>query len=486
METERRRREKKKKTNVGKLLLLLVILIAVVLGIFFACNAAFSEKPLPIVYEKNGVLMVKNDREDQPFTVSENYAGGKTALIQDGDGLLFTDMTGALCFSNIKTAKSAKETTVLSDNVYNFFVADDAHIYYIKNDILFENNLKGEKEIATGAQEIVVSEDGRFVFFNTATDLFGIDTENGSAPVRIAENVTVYNLLHTAIDWTIDSENLYYISGGRFAHLNEDLSETLLCENAAIGFVLGDAVYAVTETQIDEDKFKTALVKYDGENVEQIASDLIGTEAVSQLYTQKTYMLFTKQSEENDAAESYYTLDAKGNFRYLCENENYKSLFTDNDGKKAYIHTADGDLVEYKLSGKAELKEKSAKLIISGVQNAYAVDDHIGVSSDLMFGIYHNGKYEPVYDDGEPHYQKLLVANGKAYICDQSGAAPFYICKGGKLNEIDTGVITYALISDTRVAYLKNNDTNGETWDLYKIDKNKQPVLVDTNITALH
>lgn len=485
MATERRNRKEKKKANTGKLILLLVIAIAVILGIFFACNAVRSEKPLPIVYEKNGVLMVKCDREDQPFTVSENYAGGKTALVKDGEGLLFTDTSGALCYTSIKNAKSAQKTTVLSDSVYNFFVARDAHVYYIKNDILYENNLKGEKEIATGVLEIVVTDDGRYVFFNTSTDLFGLDVENG-APVRIAENVSVYDLLHTAIDWKLDSENLYYISGGKFAHLNENLTETVLCENAAIGFVLGDSVFAVTETQIDEDKFKTALVQYDDDTPTQIAGDLIGTEAVSQIYANKNYMLFTKQSEQNDEAESYYTLDAKGNFRYLCENENYTNIFTDDAGKKVYIHTADGDLLEYKLSSKAELKLKSEKLIVNGVQNAYAVEDHIGITSDLLFGIYHNNKYEPVYDDGKPHYPKLLVENGKAYICDQSGEAPFYICKGGKLNEVDTGVVTYALITDTRVAYLKNNDSNGENWDLYKIDKNKQPVLVDTNITALH
>ncbi len=486
MENERRRRQKNQKLNTGKLILILVLVVAVLCGIFFAINAMFSETPLPIVYEKNGVLMVKNDREAQPFTVSENYAGGKTALVKDGNGLLFSDMTGALCYSNIKSAKTAKQTTVLSDNVYNFFVADDEHIYYIKNEILYESNLKSEKEIATGAQEIVVTEDGRFVFFNTATDLFGIDTKNNGVPVRIAENISVYNLLHTEIDWKLDSENLYYIAGGKFAHLNEDLTETVLCENAAIGFILGDAVYAVTETQIDEDKFKNALVKYDGEDAMQIASDLLGTEAVSQIYANKAFMLFTKQSEENAASESYYTLDAKGNFRYLCENENYTNIFTDAEGKKAYIHTAAGDLVEYKLSTKATLKEKSKKQIVSGVQNAYAVKDHIGVSSDLLFGIYHNGKYEAVYDDGNPHYPRLLVENGKAYICDQSGAAPFYICKNGKLNEVDTDVVTYTLISDTRVAYLKNNDSNGENWDLYKIDNNKQPVLIDTNITMLH
>ncbi len=477
-------RAKKKTNKTGRLVLLLLIAALVILGIFFACNAT-KGKSVPIVYEKDGMLYVKPVGKAEPFTVSEKYAGGQTMLFNDGKSLLFTDAAGALCHTSIKNAKSAAKTAVLSDNVFRFFVAGK-HIYYIKDEVLYENNLKGEKQLATGVQELVVTQDERFVFFNTATDLFGMDTEAGSAPRRIAEGVSVYDLLHTALDWKLDSEHLYYISGGRFAHLNEDLTETVLCENAAIGFVLDGAVYAVTETQIDEDAFKLSLLRFDGDEPTQIATDLLGTEAVSQVYNDKTTMLFTKPSETKAEGESYYTLDTKGKFRYLCENENYTNLFASADGKRVYMQTENGELFEYKLTGKGLLNEKSKKQIASGVQNAYAVKDHLGVSADLQFGIYHNNKYEPIYDDGMPHYPKLLVEDGKAYVCDQSGTAPFYICKGGKLREVDTGVTSYALLADTCIAYLKANETNADTWDLYKIDNNKKPVLVDTAITALH
>ena len=79
-----------------------------------------------------------------------------------------------------------------------------------------------------------------------------------------------------------------------------------------------------------------------------------------------------------------------------------------------------------------------------------------------------------------------MVEDGKAYICDQSGMAPFYICKGGKLHKADTDVTTYSLVSESRVAYLKSNASGGLTWDLYKIDNSKEPVLIDKDITALH
>ncbi len=478
-------RAKKKSNKNGKLFLLLLIAVLVILGIFFACTAASKNKSVPIVYEKDGMLYVKSVGKAEPFIVSEQYAGGQTTLYNDGKNLLFTDAAGALCYSNIKNARAAEKTTVLSDNVFRFFVANK-HIYYIKDEVLYENNLKGEKQIATGVQELVVTQDERFVFFNTATDLYGIDTKTDGAPRRIAEGVSVYDLLHTAIDWTLDSAHLYYIKGGRFAHLNENLEETVLCENAAIGFVLHDAVYAVTETQIDEDAYKLALLRFDNDNPTQIATDLLGSEAVSEIYKGKNTMFFTKQSESNPDNESYYTLDTKGKFRYLCENDNYTNLFASANGKRVYVLTETGDLFEYKLTGKGLLNEKSKKLIASGVQNAYAVKDHLGISSALQFGIYHNNRYESIYDDGQPHYPKLLVENGKAYVCDQSGTAPFYICKGGKLHKADTGVTNYALLSDTCIAYLKTNKTNAETWDLYKIDNNKKPVLVDTAITALH
>ncbi len=483
--TEGRTRRRKKKNKLGKVVLLAVLVLVLLIGGIFGCRAIFKEKPLPVVYAKQGTLYAASPKSD-PIAVSENFGGSTAEVIENGKGILYIDADGALCYSSIKSAKAAEKTVVLSDAAAFLTVADNAHIYYIKNDSLFVHNLKEEKELATGVTDIVKTSDGRFVFFSTATDLFGIDTEKDTAPVRIAESVSVYDLLHTAVDWTLESHCLYYTNAGKFARINEDLTETVLCENAAIGFVLDGSVYAVTETQIDEDAFKTALVRFEDTNPTQIASDLLGTEAVSQLYPGKKYMRFTKQSEKNKDKESYYTLDAKGNFRYLCEDEGYTDIFTDDSGKKLFVHTLDAELYEFKLNGNAEIKQNSKKLIAQNVTKAYAVGDHIGVTSNTTFGIYHNDEYEPVYDDGQPHYPRLLVHDGKAYICDQIGTAPFYICKNGKLKETDTAVVDYALKPGGRIAYLKQTATEPmPSLDLYIIDGSKKPVLIDTQIDML-
>lgn len=483
--TEGRTRRRKKKNSLGKVIILAVLVLALLVGGIFGCRAVFSDKPLPVVYAKQGSLYVASPKSD-PIAVSENFGGATAEVIENGKGILYVDAEGALCYTSIKSAKAAEKTVVLSDTAAFLTVADDAHIYYIKNDNLFVHNLKEEKELATGVADIVKTSDGRFVFFSTATDLFGIDTEKDAAPVRIAESVSVYDLLHTAVDWTLESDCLYYTADGKFARINADLTETVLCENAAIGFVLDGSVYAVTETQIDEDAFKTALLRFNGTEPTQITSDLLGTEAVSQIYPGKKYMRFTKQSEKSKDKESYYTLDAKGNFRYLCEDEGYTDIFTDDSGKELFVHTIDAELYEYKLSGDAEIKQNSKKLIAQNVTKAYAVGDHIGVTSNTTFGIYHNGEFEPIYDDGQPHYPRLSVRDGKAYICDQIGTAPFYICKNGRLKETDTAVVDYKLSAGGRIAYLKQTaDTPAPVLDLYIIDGNKKPVLMDTQIDTL-
>lgn len=482
---ETRTRERKKKNARGKLILLALLVVILLVGGIFACNAIVGEKPLPIVYQKSDALLVYTGNTKAPIVVSENFVGGSVQLIQDGKGIVYTDATGVLSYSSIKSEKSAKKTKVLADMVYSFIATDDAHIFYIKGDQLFMHDLKQEKALATGVTDMLATRDGRYVFFNTATDLFGIDTKNDTPPIRISESASVYNLLHTAEDWTLESEHLYYLSDGKFARINENLTETILCENAAIGFVLDGSVYAVTETQIDEDVFKTAIVRFDGTEPIQVATDILGTEAVSQLYPGKKYMLFTKQAENNAEKESYYTLDAKGNFRYLCDNDSFINIFTGDSGKELFIHAKDAALYEYRLTGKAEINEKSKKLVAEKVTRAYAVGDHIGITGDLTFGIYHNGEYEAVYDDGQPHYPRLLVKDDKAYICDQSGTAPFYVCKNGKLKQADTGVVNYTLIPGKRIAYLKTEDTTLESWDLYKIDGNKKPVLIDSDVTIL-
>ncbi|MBQ4159466.1 MAG: hypothetical protein IJD83_00895 [Clostridia bacterium] len=482
--TERRERMLKKRQRTKKIVLLILLLAVCVISVFFACKSILSDKPLPIVYQKNNALMVQNNREKNPFIVSNSYNGGMNVLIEDGKALLFVDANGALCYSKIKNAENAANTKILADGIQQFVAPDDKCVYYIRDEILYENNFKGEKEIAKGVTDYVATKDGRFLFFNTATDLFGLCIGKNEPTVRIAENVNVYNLLRDANDWSIDSENMYYIAAGKFAHLNEDLTETVLSKNAAIGFLLNDSVFAITRTQIGEEEYISALMMY-GEETKQITTDIVGSEAVSQQYTDKTYMLFTKASENTQEAESYYTLDAEGNFRYLCENDNYQNLFANADGSKVYLQTENGVLLEYSLTKNAALKTDSEKRIAVNVQSAYPVKDHIGVSGENQFGIYHNDRYEEIYNDGEPHYPKLLVENNKAYICDQAGTAPFYICHDGKLSEIDNGVITYSIVSDKRVAYLKTNESNGVTYDLYKVDGNKKPVLIDTDITSL-
>ncbi len=475
----------RKKTKIGKIVLLLLLLAICVSGIFFACSSFTAVKSLPIVYEKNNMLMIKTDFEKKPFVVSKHYAGGPTAVLEGSDALLFTDADNALCYTKIKKAADAMQTKILTANVFNFVAPDSKHIYYIRDGVLYKHNLKGETKIADNVQEMVATEDGQYLFYNTATDLFGIIMQKDEKPVHIAEDVNVYNIIRDANDWGIHSDNMYYLADGTFAKLNPDLSVTDLDENVVIGFVLDSSVFSITEHQIDEDKFLTTLVKY-GPATETIATELIGIEAVSQIYTDKTYMLFTKASEKNPENEAYYTLDAAGNFRYLCENENYQNFFANADGSHAYFQTEAGDLLEYELTKNGSLKTNTKKVIASGVQKAYPVKDHIGISGENAFGVYHKNRYEEIYNDGEPHYPRFLVENKKAYICDQAGTAPFYVCKNNKLRKIDDNVVMYTLISDVRVAYLKAELPDSMVFDLYKMDNVKKPTLIDTDVTAIH
>jgi len=479
---------KKKKQRRNKAILIGLAVLCCIGAIVWICIALFSEKPMPVVYYKaeSNMLLVKTDKADEPFIVSQNYCGFGAELFENNESIVYIDADRNLCYSSIKTAESAINAKVLRDSVSALVVPNDELIYYLRNDLLYVNDLKTERQLASGVSttDLKTTEDGRYLFYHTATDLFGLQVKKDASPVLIAEKADVYSLLYTLADDnpTLDSKNLYCVANDAFIKLDESLQPTVICKNVTVGFVFDNTPFAITQTQIGEEEYRYSLMQCKEKPV-QITADLVhGHEITSGVYNNTKYLSFALLSDTSANGESYYSLNAKGELRYLYDGGDIQNLLLGSEGKYLFVHTTDEKLFEYKLNNKAEPDLKSKKEIASGVVNAYMVGDHISISFHDRFGIYHNHEYEDVYTNAQA-YPKLRIRNKKAYICDQAGAAPFFICKNGKLEQVDTNVSDFKILSKNRVIYAKPNE-NGLTFDLYMIDGNKKPVLIDTGVTS--
>ena len=132
--TQRARAKRQKQRRTKAILLADVALLCIGI-IVWGLVSLFSQKPMPIIYHKDGMLLVKPDKADEPFIVSKNFLGAQTDLTKNGKGIVYIDADNNLCYNNLKNSDTASKTSILAGGVSAFAVPNDKLIYYIRIDV---------------------------------------------------------------------------------------------------------------------------------------------------------------------------------------------------------------------------------------------------------------------------------------------------------------------------------------------------------------
>lgn len=235
----------------------LLVVALVILAVSFGAKEDSSDySSHPLVYTKDGQLMVRPDGKKESYKLckSGNYYPYDGTLYsstlqytEDGDIIFFADDLSASIYdlyyrkTRDMSPKDGKKGTKIAKNVSMFqVVPEDKAVVYLTEDRLCYSDLYGEKEIAKAIKYFVVTEDGDMVFYEDDDgNIFICGLDDDDRPIKVDSEIQSFV---TSID---DYEEMYYVKNDKLYFKSIDKKPKKVDSDIVNAFVIDDSVFTV-------------------------------------------------------------------------------------------------------------------------------------------------------------------------------------------------------------------------------------------------